>query len=269
MPRTIVITGASSGVGLAAAEILARRGDEVVLVGRDPQRLAAAVSRVRQAGGGREPGQFRADFENLGDVRGLAEHLLGAYPSIDVLANNAGLMAAGFRRTPDGFESSIQANHLAPFLLTSLLRERLRGKRVVNTSSDAHKIGSPDPDDLTGDPAKFSSWRAYGESKAANILFTQEAARRWPDIESVAFHPGVVRTNFGAGRLVRFFYKYSPFLTSPEKAGDLLAWLCTASGLANGGYYVGQKQARSIVRADAARFWTASEQAVSAPGKMG
>ena len=268
MERTIVVTGASSGLGLAAAEQFAALGDQVVVVGRDPGRLAAAVARVQAAGQGREPGRFRADFERLQDVRDLAEHLLTTYPKIDVLANNAGGMVGGYRRTEDGFEATIESNHLAPFLLTNLLRERLRGARVVNTSSDAHRGRVPDPQNLTGDPARYKAFPAYGAAKAANILFAAEAARRWPDITSVSFHPGVVRTNFGAGGLVRAFYRFAPFLVTPEKAGALLVWLATtpADQLVDGGYYVGHKPTEPAGRAKdpqlAAELWKASEAAV-------
>ena len=267
MPRTVVITGASSGVGLAAAEQFAALGDQVVVVGRNPDRIAAAVSRVRAAGQ-REPGQYRADFERLDDVRALAEHLLQTYPSIDVLANNAGGMVDKYRRTADGFEATLQGNHLAPFLLTGLLRERLSGGRVVNTASDAHRTSNLNPRDLVGSAEKYSSWRTYGAGKAANILFTAEAARRWPDIESLAFHPGVVRTNFGTGKLTRFFYKYAPGLVTPEKAGALLVWLATTpiAELPNGGYYVGHKLTNPAKEtADpqtAATLWDTSTKAV-------
>ena len=270
MPRTIVVTGASSGVGLAAAKQFAARGDQVVVVGRDPQRLAEAVTQVRAAGDGREPGQFRADFESLDEVRALAAHLLDAYGKIDVLANNAGGMVPGYRRTSDGFEATIQGNHLGPFLLTNLLYERLRGGRVVNTASDAHRRSNLDPVDLVSSPAKFGSWRSYGAGKAANILFTAEAARRWPEIFSVSFHPGVVRTNFGAGTPARLLYRVAgPFLVSPEKAGDLLVWLATApeTELVDGGYYVGHKVVRPAKDAAdpaiAAALWDASAKAVS------
>jgi NAD(P)-dependent dehydrogenase (short-subunit alcohol dehydrogenase family) len=269
MTRTIVVTGGSSGVGLAAAEQFAAQGDQVVVVGRTPERLDAAVARVQAAGDGREPGRFQADFENLQEVRDLAAKLLDAYPTIDVLANNAGGMVASYRRTGDGYEATVAGNHLAPFLLTGLLRERLAGGRVVNTASDAHKRGGgPDPDDLAGSSSRFSSWRAYSAAKSANILFAAEAARRWPDITSVSFHPGVVRTNFGASRLVRFFYKYAPGLVTPEKAGALLVWLATAPAdeLVDGAYYVGHEPTapapHAAGEAAAAKLWEASAAAV-------
>ncbi|GIM94541.1 SDR family NAD(P)-dependent oxidoreductase [Paractinoplanes toevensis] len=262
MDRTVVITGASSGVGLAAAEQLAAQGDRVVVVGRNPERLAAAVAKVRQAGNGREPGQFRADFESLTEVRELAAHLLDTYPKIDVLANNAGGMIAQYRKTVDGYEATVQGNHLGPFLLTNLLRERLAGGRIVNTASDAHRSGQPNPDDFTSG----QGFRAYGGAKAANILFASEAARRWPDITSVSFHPGVVRTNFGDGTLTRLFYRFAPFLVTPEKAGALLVWLATTPDLVDGGYYVGHevKKPASYAAdpAAAAKLWDASAAAV-------
>jgi NAD(P)-dependent dehydrogenase (short-subunit alcohol dehydrogenase family) len=268
MSRTVVVTGASSGVGLAAAQQFAARGDQVVVVGRNPRRLAEAVTQVRDAGGGREPGQFRADFEVLDDVRALASHLLETYPTIDVLANNAGGMVPAYQRTVDGYEATIQGNHLAPFLLTHLLRERLTGGRVVTTASDAHRRGKLDAEDFTGSAATYNSWSTYGASKAANILFAAEAARRWPDVFSLSFHPGVVRSNFGTGNLTKFFYRWAPFLTTPEKAGELLIWLATAPGaeLVDGGYYVGREPQRAKRGVDdpalAARLWDASAKAV-------
>ena len=268
MERIIVVTGASSGLGLAAAEQFAARGDRVVLVGRTPQRLDAAEARVRAAGGGREPGRFLADFERLDEVRTLAADLLERYPRIDVLANNAGGMIGSYRRTTDGYEATIQGNHLAPFLLTTLLRERLAGGRVVTTASRAHQRGRPDPDDFAGDPARYSGWQSYGAAKAANILFAAEAARRWPDVTSVSFHPGVVRTNFGEGRATRLFYRFAPFLVTPEKAGALLVWLATAPAgeLVDGGYYVGHEVTEPARHAKdptlAAKLWDASTAAV-------
>jgi NAD(P)-dependent dehydrogenase (short-subunit alcohol dehydrogenase family) len=185
-----------------------------------------------------------------------------------VLANNAGGMLNHYRRTPDGYEATIQGNHLAHFLLTNLLREQLRGGRVVHTASRAHLQGRPDPDDFTGDPAGYRRWQAYGAAKTANILFAAEAARRWPDVTSVSFHPGVVRSNFGEGRAMRLFYRFAPGLVTPEKAGELLVWLATAPAeqLTDGGYYVGRQVTAPAAHASdpaaAARLWDASVPAV-------
>jgi daunorubicin C-13 ketoreductase len=265
---TVVVTGASSGIGLAAAVDLARRGARIALVGRSPRRLEAAVERVR-ATGTRQPDVYRADFAKLDDVRSLADALASRYPRIDVLANNAGGVYRWYKSTVDGYESTIQANHLAPFLLTNLLRERLRGGRVVNTASDAHMMGRVNPDDLTGRGGPvYSLWRAYGTSKAANILFAAEAARRWPDILSTSFHPGVVRTRFGFGTAATLFYAIMPFLTTPEGGADTLLWLATAPAeeITSGGYYYRRAprvaSGHATDPALAARLWEASAAAV-------
>ncbi|MEV4723671.1 SDR family NAD(P)-dependent oxidoreductase [Micromonospora humida] len=263
--RTVVVTGASSGIGLAAAVTLARRGDRVALVGRDPARLQAAGDRVREASGER-PELFRADFAVLDDVRGLAERLRAAYDRIDVLANNAGAIVLQPLSTVDGFELSIQANHLAPFLLSNLLVDRVG--RLVVTASGAHRSGTLDPDDLNAALRRYRPMRAYGTSKQANILFAAEAARRWPDVPAYSFHPGVVRTRFGAdSRLVALGMRVMPF-RSPEKGAETLVWLANqpASRLVDGGYYADRRLRRPWPRAAdpalAARLWAASAAAV-------
>jgi NAD(P)-dependent dehydrogenase (short-subunit alcohol dehydrogenase family) len=265
-PRLVVITGASSGIGLAAATELARSGDQVVLVGRDPARLTAAADRVRRVSG-QSPELFRADFAVLDDVRRLATHLREQYRRIDVLANNAGAIVLQPATTVDGFELTMQANHLAPFLLTHLLRDRLG--RVVNTASAAHRAGILDPDDLSAQLRGYRPFPAYGTSKQANILFTAEAARRWPDLPSYSFHPGVVRTRFAnESRLVAVGMKFALFLRTPEKGAQTLVWLTRqdTAGLVNGGYYIDRRLRRPKPAATdarlAARLWQASERAV-------
>lgn len=266
--RLVVVTGASSGIGLAAAVHLACRGDRVVLVGRDPARLQAAAERVREASGER-PELFRADFAVLDDVRGLAERLRDAYDRIDVLANNAGAIALQPLTTVDGFELSIQANHLAPFLLTNLLADRIG--RIVVTASGAHRFGALNPDDLNSPLRRYRPMGAYGTSKQANILFTAEAARRWPHIPAYSFHPGVVRTRFANdSRLVAFGMRVLPF-RSPEKAAETLAWLANQDPgrLVGGGYYYNRRLRRPYRKAAdprlAARLWAASAEAVGIP----
>ncbi|SDH32013.1 daunorubicin C-13 ketoreductase [Lentzea fradiae] len=267
--RTIVITGASSGIGLAAAQQFAERGDRVVLVGRDEHRLAAAVERVRAAGRGVEPGHFRADFERLADVRALADHLLGTCPKIDVLANNAGMISMSHRRTVDGHEATVQANHLAHFALSVLLRDRLRGGRIVTTSVRPGPNVRFDPDDLDGDRRRYQGVAAYQASKAANVLFSMEAARRWPDVLSVSLHPGLVRTDIGRGTALRHVFRYAPFLISPEKSARRLVRLATspAAELTNGALH-GPGEPLSlnsrVFNADnAVRLWARPEVAIS------
>ncbi|MFI7550742.1 SDR family NAD(P)-dependent oxidoreductase [Micromonospora sediminimaris] len=271
-PRLVIITGASSGIGLAAAIGLACRGDRVVLVGRDPARLRAAADEVREASGER-PEVFRADFAVLDDVRQLAERLRAAYDRIDVLANNAGAIVLQPITTVDGFELSVQANHLAPFLLTNLLVDRVR--RIVVTASGAHRSGTLDPNDLNASLRRYRPISAYGTSKQANILFTAEAARRWPRVDSYCFHPGVVRTRFGnESRVVALGMRLLPF-RSPAKGAQTLVWLANQdrSRLHNGGYYFDCRPRRPWPKAAdprlAARLWAASAAAVGIPDGPG
>lgn len=267
---TAVITGANSGIGLAAAVELAQLGGTLALVGRDQGRLDEAVATVRAAAGpGTTVAAYRADFAVLAQVRELAGQLADRYPRIDLLANNAGQVVPARVTTVDGHESTIQANHLAPFLLTSLLRDRLAGGRVVNTASDAHKSGRLDPADLDSERSSYKAFTVYGSSKQANILFAAEAARRWPEILSTAYHPGVVRTRFGRDSgVISLFYKAAPFLRTPRKGADTLVWLGTAAAeeLVNGGYYVDRRLTRpTAATADpavAAELWKATEAAV-------
>lgn len=245
-----VVTGASSGVGLAAARALVELGWRVTAVGRTPARLAALDG---------IPGitVHRCDFGELEQVRDLAQRLKGE--RVDLLANNAGVVARG--STVDGYDICLQTNHIAPFLLTHLLRPQLPpGARIVNTSSMASSYGL-DPVPLT---RRFASgWLAYSTSKKANILFAAEAARRWPELNSYAFHPGVPRTGFGTP-LAKIFYKYAPGLPTPESSARQLIWLATAplGGLVNGAYYVKYKPARPLgaatSEAAASRLWDAT-----------
>lgn len=265
----VVITGASSGIGLAAAEQLARRGRRVALVGRDKTRLEQARSRVRAAAQPRsaEPAVFRADFAVLDEVRALAERLRAAYPRIGVLANNAGGLVPRRTTTVDGFELTVQVNHLAGFLLANLLRDRVA--RIVTTASRAHQQGRLDPDDLDSARHRYVPLLVYGSAKQANILFAAEAARRWPGVLSVSYHPGTVRTRFGRDNpLVGFYFRTAPWLRRPARGARTLGWLVEAPAdeLVNGGYYHDERLRRpSSHAADpvlAGRLWEASERAV-------
>jgi NAD(P)-dependent dehydrogenase (short-subunit alcohol dehydrogenase family) len=163
----------------------------------------------------------------------------------------------------------MQANHLAPFLLTNLLRDRV--SRVVNTSSRAHQQGRVDPDQLDS-PGRYVPLFVYGSSKQANILFAAEAARRWPEIMSTSYHPGVVRTRFGHdSALISGYYRFAAWLRSPEKGADTLVWLADApaDSLVNGGYYMDRRVRQPAPRAAnpllARQLWDASLAAVGLP----
>jgi NAD(P)-dependent dehydrogenase (short-subunit alcohol dehydrogenase family) len=265
--KVAIITGANSGIGLAAAVELARRGWATTLVGRDRQRLAEALDQVRAAGSAPATA-LGCDFAELDQVRALATALRDLHPHVDLLANNAGGSIATKSYTVDGFESTIQTNHLAGFLLSHLLRDRLVGGRIVNTSSAAHAGGNLDPADLNGDRRRWTMMGAYGSAKEANILFAAEAARRWPDVISTSYHPGVVRSRFGRdSRLVTAYYRLAPFLRTPEQGARTLVWLAEAEGITNGAYYANERVRRprrgAADPALAARVWDASLAAVA------
>lgn len=191
--RTVVITGASSGLGSEAALELARRGWQVAVVGRHEARTHAVAARV-----GGIP--FTADFDELDQVRGLADELLARFPRIDALASNAGGLVPQRARTVDGFDVGFQRNVLAGALLTELLLPRLRAARgrVIATASVVNRLGGLRLDDLEFERARVGgSWRRYGAAKLATILYARSLAER-TGLESYAFHPGYVRSAFGA-----------------------------------------------------------------------
>ena len=223
--ETIVITGASDGIGAVAAQQLQDLGHTVVLVGRSPEKTAAVASRLNAP-------SHVADFADLDQVRTLAAELLDSYPRIGVLANNAGGLF-GQETTKDGFDKTFQVNHLSPFLLTHLLMDRLleSGAKVIQTSSAAHRLfGHLDLDDLDN-ARSWSANKAYGDGKLANVLFTRELHRRYhaQGVNAVAFHPGVIRTNFAndTTSLMRFVYRtpLARLLTSVDSGAGRLTWL--------------------------------------------
>jgi len=196
--RTVVITGASSGIGAAAAVELARREWQVAIVGRDAERTAAVAAR---AGGI----PFTVDFDRLDEVRALSDELLSRFPRIDVLVSNAGGLVSRRALTVDGNETTLQRNLLAPALLTELLLPRLRAGRagadtgrVVLTSSVLNRLGGLRLDDLDWQHRAYGAgWRAYGASKLATILYARSLAAR-TGVQAFPFHPGYVRSGFGA-----------------------------------------------------------------------
>ncbi|RAN74839.1 short-chain dehydrogenase [Bacillus sp. SRB_336] len=253
MARTIVITGASDGIGAAAAKMLAYPGDQLVVVGRSPQKTKAIAEELEA-----EP--FVTDFTDLTQVRELASALTEKYPRIDVLANNAGGIMAGRELTVDGHEKTFQVNHLAAFLLTTLLIDRLVASRatVINTSSNANRVMARfDIDDLDAEK-KYSANAAYGNAKLANILFTRELQRRYGDhgISAAAFHPGVVASGFSAESNLINKLAYGAlarrFMISPAQGADTLVWLATTvpgEDWTPGEYYAKRKIAKANPRA--------------------
>lgn len=226
--KTIVLTGASDGIGAAAARQLAGSGHRMLLVGRSIEKTAAVA---------RETGaeHLTADFARLDDVRELAQQIVDRVgdDGIDVLANNAGGIFGDRTPTVDGFEKTIQVNHLAPFLLTNLLMPQLlkANAAVINTSSVGHRIfGNIDVDDLDN-KRKYSANKAYGDAKLANVLFTKSLHEKFhvEGLNAVAFHPGVVRTNFAAesSSIMRLIYR-TPLkhllAISTGKGGETLRW---------------------------------------------
>jgi NAD(P)-dependent dehydrogenase (short-subunit alcohol dehydrogenase family) len=188
--RTFLVTGANSGIGLVAARELGRAGARVVLGVRDPAKGEHAAETIP---GEREVGQL--DLAELASIRTFAEAWEG---DIDVLVNNAGVMATPERRTKDGFELQIGTNHLGHFALTNLLMPRITD-RVVTVSSGAHRTGRIRLDDLNWEHGDYKRWGAYGQSKLANLLFTLELQRRLEaagsDVRALAAHPGYAATN--------------------------------------------------------------------------
>jgi NAD(P)-dependent dehydrogenase (short-subunit alcohol dehydrogenase family) len=188
--RTVIVTGANSGIGLVAARELARAGARVVLAVRDTAKGEHAAAGLQGATEVR-----RLDLADLASVREFAG---GVTEDVDVLVNNAGVMATPHRRTADGFELQIGTNHLGPFALTNLLLPRIRD-RVVTISSGAHHLGRIDLEDLNWEERRYQRWLAYGQSKLANLLFTLELQRRLTaagsTVRAVAAHPGYAATN--------------------------------------------------------------------------
>ncbi|WP_217707204.1 SDR family NAD(P)-dependent oxidoreductase [Nonomuraea rhodomycinica] len=266
--RTVVVTGATSGIGRSAAVGFARRGAEVVAVGRDPARLKDVLSELTEVGQAKPYG-VGADFARFDDVRAAGEDLRGRFEHVDVLASNAGGMFRTRTLTADGYESTIQVNHLSGFLLAHLLRERLSGGRIVVTSSDAYTTGRLDPDDLRAERGRYGAGRAYGTSKQAGILFAAEAARRWPDVLAASFHPGQVRTLIGRGTIASWYFRFNPLLRTADRAADTLLWLATAPAerIEPGGYYMDRRphpvKGPTADPALAARLWDASAAAIS------
>jgi NAD(P)-dependent dehydrogenase (short-subunit alcohol dehydrogenase family) len=246
--KRIVITGATNGIGLAAAEVLARDGGSVAIVGRNAIRARIAAAQIRsKAGSGATVDTLIADLSSQAAVRGLASEALARYPKIDILINNAGAMHTARQVTEDGIELTWAVNHLAPFLLTTLLLDRLKASapsRVITTGSEAHHGAHIPFDDLNAEKS-YRGFGRYKESKLANILFTSELARRLErtGVTAYCFHPGLVASGFNRNNGLVMNLAMAmlwPLARSAEKGAETLVWLANAPDveLTNGGYHV-------------------------------
>lgn len=272
--KTCVVTGASAGIGTATARGLAERGASLALVGRDGARLDAVGAACRAAGAGTVR-TYVADFAVLAEVRALADRLLADWPRIDVLVNNAALVLQRREETVDGFEKVFAVNHLAPYLLTRLLLDRVVASapaRIVNVASDAHTFGPMEPDDYMSTRA-YKPLKVYGRSKLANILFTVELARRLEGtgVTANCLHPGFVSTSLARdNKLGVLFLKLAkPFIKSPADGAETTLHLATTDVGVSGKYFADGKVAATKDYATdpvmAARLWEDSAKLVGLP----
>jgi retinol dehydrogenase-12 len=271
---TAVVTGATSGIGLEVARILAGSGYRVIGAGRDMGRCRSAESELRSSTGNNEIEFVVADLASLAEIRSLAERIRSMTKRIDVLVNNAGTFTIARRETVDGIETQLAVNWLAPFALTGLLLPALReaaAARIVNVSSGSHFSGSIHWNDINLRRG-YNGLKAYDQSKLATVLFTSELARRLgPDssISAYAVDPGLVKTDIGLkgnNALVRLAWKARTRNGIPaSRAASSVAW-CATNPSANGktGLYwkecrVRESSGRSLDQNDARRLWELAE----------
>jgi NAD(P)-dependent dehydrogenase (short-subunit alcohol dehydrogenase family) len=237
--KTVVITGATSGIGQIAAERLAGMGAKIILIARSKSRGAVAMAQLRAIAPNAAHKIHYADLAKISEMKRVAEEIANQEPRIDVLINNAGAMFASRRVTGDGLEYTFALNHMAYFVLTGGLRERLLASapaRIINTASGAHKRAHLDFDDLQSAQA-YSAMQAYGRSKLCNILFTRELARRLEGtgVTANCLHPGFVATRFGdeaGGLLSSLIVAAKFFAISPEKGAETLVYLASSPNVA-------------------------------------
>jgi NAD(P)-dependent dehydrogenase (short-subunit alcohol dehydrogenase family) len=277
--RTVVVTGANSGVGKATAVALAGAGAETLITARSEERGRQALADIRRASGSDRVDLVVFDLGDLASVRRGADQILERCPRIDVLINNAGLVQSERAETVDGFEATFAINHLGPFLLTRLLTERLVGSapaRVVNVASTAHQGARHglDFDDLQS-TRHYRGMQAYSRSKLANILFTNELARRLAGsgVTANSLHPGTVATGFARDDDAKGFLAFGvklikPFILTPEKGARTSVYLASSPEVADvtGGYFVKCRprtpSAAAQDEAAATLLWSISEELV-------
>jgi retinol dehydrogenase 14 len=271
--KTVLITGGTSGIGKATAVALAAMGADVTVVGRDPERGGKALAEIRAESGSENIELALADLSVQEEVRRLAEEFEERHDRLDVLVNNAGLVQSTRTETPDGIETTLAINHLAPFLLTNLLLDLLEKSapsRIITTSSEAERWGNIDFDDLQS-RRKYRGFPVYGMTKLMNIMFTYELAERLEGtgVTATCMHPGAVATNFGKnnkGPMTLFFRLSKPFMRTPEQGADTLIYLASSWDVegVSGKYYSDRKwiEPKEVAHDPGARrkLWSVSEE---------
>ncbi len=277
MKRLFLITGATNGMGWETAKAVASDNHQLVLVARNEEKLKDKVDSLKQLTGNQDIDYIVADLSLCSEIRKAADQFRSRYDKLDVLINNAGAVIPEKKITAEGFEYTFALNHLAYFLLTGLLLDLIpknQDSRIINISSMAHKMGKLDFDDLFFEKRKYSSIKAYANSKLANILFTIELARRLKDTQTTVncIHPGGVRTGFGRdykglmGLLVRFTFM---FMRSPQKGAETCIHLALSPDVKGitGKYWADKKPVNPAPHAlnpeDARKLWEISEELTS------
>lgn len=276
--KTILVTGATNGIGLEASVALARAGARVLMVGRDKARTAAALAEVQRRSASAAVESLLCDFSSQAEVRKLAAEVLARCPRLEVLINNAGGVSRARTLTKDGIETTFAVNHLGYFLLTTLLLERLIASapaRIVNVASTGHYRGTLDLDDPGYERGGFSTFKAYARSKLANVLFTRKLARTLSGkgVTVNALHPGAVATNIwsiarGWQKVVIDIVKRLVMI-SPEQGGETITYLAASPEVADkSGLYFEKNKPRAPAKAAlddalADRLWTESEKLVT------
>ncbi len=269
--KVVVITGATSGIGEVAADRLAQKGARIVFVARDHERGEATRKHLRAIAGHTDHTVHYADLSKISEMKRVAQEIADSEPQIDVLINNAGALFNSRQVNADGLEMTFAVNHMAYFVMTNLLLDRLiatPGARIVSTASDAHKGAKLNFDDLQSEKS-YSGFGVYGRSKLMNILFTRELARRiaGTGVTANCLHPGFVGTRFGdaSGGLMSGLIKIAKnFALTPEQGAQTIIYLASSPAAEgkSGGYYAKSKLATPTKEAqndsDAKRLWDVS-----------
>lgn len=274
--KTVLVTGATNGIGFITARELAKMGATVLMVARDQTKGRAKLEEIRQAVPQAKLELMLCDLSSMASIRQLATNLTAKYSSLDVLVNNAGAFYSERQVSKDGLEMTFALNHIGYFLLTNLLLEtlkRTKNSRIVSVSSGAHLSGKMNFDDLQFEK-KFNGWQAYSDSKLANVLFTKELSRRLAGtgVTANCLHPGFVKTGFANGSSgflgLALNLAKNILAITPEKGAETMIYLSSSQEVANvtGEYFDKKKIAKvnpqALDSSISKRLWEVSEKLV-------